>query len=61
MKIVQDVKDTGASHQVVSRRDKHLLPAVPTESIFASRMQSNILILRKLQQTRPQQRVVIQE
>ena len=55
MKIVQDVKDTGASHQVVSRRDKHLLPAMPTYSIFTHGTQSKILILRKLQQERLQQ------
>ena len=33
--IVQDVKDIGALGHVVSRRGKHLLPAVPTDSIFA--------------------------
>ena len=49
MKIVQDVKDTSALGQVVSRRDEHLLPAVATKSMFAGGMQSKILILRKLQ------------
>ena len=34
MKIVQDVKDIGASGQVVSRRDEHPLPAVPMDSSF---------------------------
>ena len=55
MNIVQSVKDTGASGQGDSRRDEHLLPVVPTESIFVDEMHSNILILRKLQQARLQQ------
>ena len=38
MKIVQDMKDTGASGQVVSRRDEHPLPAVPMDSIFVGEM-----------------------
>ena len=38
MKIVQNVKDTGASGQAVSRRDEHLLPDVPTDSIFEGEM-----------------------
>ena len=35
MKIVQDMKDIGASGQVVSRRDEHLLLVVPMDPIFA--------------------------
>ena len=65
MKIVQNVKDIAASGHVASRRDKHLFLVVPTDSIFVGGMQSKILILRKmqqqrLQQTRPQQRTIIQ-
>ena len=52
MKIVQSVKDTGASGQADSRRKEYLLPAVHTDSIFAGERQSKILILRKLQQPR---------
>ena len=40
MKIVQNMKDTGALGQAVSRRDEHLLPAVPTDPIFTGDMQS---------------------
>ena len=54
MNIVQDMKDTGASGQVVSRRDEHPFPAVPMNSIFGGEMESNILILHKLQQERLQ-------
>ena len=60
MKIVQNVKDTGALGQAISRRDEHLLPVVPMDSIFAGEMQSKILILRKLQQTQAQQHAIIQ-
>ena len=65
MKIVQDVKDTGVSGQVVSRRDEHPFLVVPTDSIFIGETKSKILIPRKMQQermqrTQPQQCVVIQ-
>ena len=52
MKIVQSVKDTGASGQEDSRRNGYILPDVPMDSIFAGETQSKILILCKLQQPR---------
>ena len=60
MKIVQSMKDTGASGQAVSIRNEHQFPAKPIDSIFVGETQSNILILCKLQQTWPQQRAIIQ-
>ena len=38
MKIVQSVKDTGASSQEDYIRDKHLLLVVPTNSTFVGEM-----------------------
>ena len=38
MKIVQSMKDTGASGQADSRRNEYLFLVVPMESIFASEM-----------------------
>ena len=49
MKIVQDVKDTGVSGRVVSRRGEHPFLAVPMDSIFIGETQSKILIPCKLQ------------
>ena len=48
MKIVQNVMDIGVSGQAVSRKDEHLSPVVPMDSIFTGETQSNIVILRKL-------------
>ena len=65
MKIVQNAKDTGALGKANSRRDEHIFPVVPTDSIFTGETQSKILILHKLQQerlqqTRTQQHAIIQ-